>query len=323
MITIRTSEDIEYGARIWEQVWPRRSIFDLWDVRARFASCFNNRPYFIVAEESGEIAGFLALSWIEESRSYGQFPGETWQAKTWLEQNKIPARSGQALEALLGSVPGELHLRYISADGLPEGSFPLAVDEVGYLFYPGRYDYRFDTYMKEFSTKSRKKMSREIDGLQSNGVSFRYDHQNDIEWMFRKNLESFGEFSYFKDPRFLASYEQLVAWLSDNKFLRVTTVLLGGEIAAVDIGTVWNRQYTVLAGGTNPEFPGVAKIINLHHLDWACRQRLTVVDFLCGDFGWKNRFHLTHRPLYEIRRNALSMPSVEALHGNDRVIHEH
>ena len=323
MLKIKISEDIEECARIWEKVWPQCCIFDLWKVRACFASCFGNTPYFIVAEEFGEIAGLLALSWIEESKSYGQFPGETWQSKTWLEQNKIPAQSRQAIQAMLESVPGELHLRYLTSDGLPEGIFPLAVDEVGYLFFPARYDYVFDTYMREFSTKSRKKLSREIASLQSSGVSYRYNHGADIEWMFRKNMESYGEFSYFSNPPFLASYEKLVAWLFDNKFLRITTVLLGGEVAAVDIGTVWKRQYTVLAGGTNPEFPGVAKIINLHHLDWACQQRLNVVDFLCGDFGWKNRFHLTQRPLYEIHRNSVSSPSVEAVHRYGRVSHEH
>ncbi|MDH3330668.1 MAG: GNAT family N-acetyltransferase, partial [Desulfobulbaceae bacterium] len=85
-----------------------------------------------------------------------------------------------------------------------------------------------------------------------------------------------------------------------EKMLRITTLLLGGTVAAVDIGAVWNNSYTVLAGATNPEFPGVAKLINFHHMEWACQQRLGAVDFLCGDFGWKQRFHLASRPLYEM-----------------------
>ncbi len=67
------------------------------------------------------------------------------------------------------------------------------------------------------------------------------------------------------------------------------------------MGAVWNNTYTVLAGGTHRDFRGVAKLINFHHLDWACENRLDSVDFLCGDFGWKRRFHLTARPLYKIR----------------------
>jgi CelD/BcsL family acetyltransferase involved in cellulose biosynthesis len=82
--------------------------------------------------------------------------------------------------------------------------------------------------------------------------------------------------------------------------LRITTVLIGGRLAAVDMGAIWNGTYTVLAGGTDADFPGVAKLINLHHLEWACQQRMTMVDFLCGDFNWKERFHLTPRQLYQI-----------------------
>ena len=114
------------------------------------------------------------------------------------------------------------------------------------------------------------------------------------------NLESYGEMSYFYDPSFLDSFEKLVVWLHQKKMLRTTTLLLGGTVAAVDIGAVWNNTYTVLAGATSPEFQGVAKMMNFHHLEWSCLQRLDMVDFLCGDFGWKQRFHLAARPLYEL-----------------------
>jgi CelD/BcsL family acetyltransferase involved in cellulose biosynthesis len=118
--------------------------------------------------------------------------------------------------------------------------------------------------------------------------------------MFRLNLECFQERSYFSDRRFLKSFENLAAWLRTNNLLRLITVLIGGEIAAVDLGAFWRSTYTVLAGGTHPDFPGVAKLINLHHMQWACQQKLATVDFLCGEFNWKKRFHLTARPLYEV-----------------------
>jgi hypothetical protein len=41
------------------------------------------------------------------------------------------------------------------------------------------------------------------------------------------------------------------------------------------------------------------------------------VDFLCGEFNWKNRFHLTPRPLFQVcnqqalaERPAASAPAV-------------
>jgi len=303
MLKVRSCEDLDECAEIWQKYWPKRCVFDLWEVRTCFASRFSNDPYFLFAEENQKVEGILALSWINESQTYGHFPGETWCDKTWLEQNKIPARSSQALNLMLDSVPGPLHLRYLTTDCMPEGCFPLAIDEIGYLLYPPKYGYLFDNYMQEFSGKSRKNLAREIARLQSGGIAYRYNQLSDVDWLFRKNKEAFGELSYFSDARFLTSYEKLVSWLFDHGLLRITTVLLGGTVAAVDIGAVWESDYTVLAGAADPEFAGVAKIINLHHIEWACRQRLNSVDFLCGDFSWKKRFHLANRPLYEIYRN--------------------
>jgi CelD/BcsL family acetyltransferase involved in cellulose biosynthesis len=155
--------------------------------------------------------------------------------------------------------------------------------------------------MQERSRKFRANYGRETSRLEASGISFRHNHIADAEHLFRMNIDAFGENSYFFDPRFLNSFEHLIQLLLDNGMLRITTVLIGSKIAAVDIGAVRNRHYTVLAGGTSQEFMGVAKLINIHHMEWACAQRLESVDFLCGDFGWKERFHLSRRPLYQIK----------------------
>jgi len=54
----------------------------------------------------------------------------------------------------------------------------------------------------------------------------------------------------------------------------------------------------VLAGATEPEMQGIAKAINLFHIRWGCEARVDQIDFLCGDFGWKERFHLEPRQLF-------------------------
>jgi hypothetical protein len=304
VLRIRACEDIKECERLWNKAWPQECIFDLWPVRQCFVSCFKRKPYFLVAQDGEKIEGLLALSWIEEEQYYGQFPGETWQAKTWLEQNKIPTSSFELMTELLESVPGPVHLRYLAGESLLHKGYPLAVDEVGFLFFPGKYGFSFQEYMQQFSGKSRKKLARELQGLERFGVSYRYDHIADIDLLVQMNLNAFGDFSYFKDRRFLASFEKLVGWLKQNGMLRITTLLLGDSVAAIDMGAVWRGMYTVMAGATNPNFPGVAKMINFHHIDRACRQKYAYVDFLCGDFGWKKRFHLSSRPLFEINRLA-------------------
>lgn len=300
MQSIRVCDDLDECRRIWDGCWPGERLFDLWPVRACFAGHYDHRPHFLVAERGGAVVGALALSWVEDAGYYGQFPGETCHGRTWLEENRIPAREPGVREALCAAIPGPAQVRYLTRSSLPADPANVEVDEIGYLFFPPRYGFSFDTYLGEFSRKSRKRLDRELAGLETLGLSVRHDRRADVEQLLRMSLEAFGDRSYFADQRFLRSFEDLMAWLSDNGMLRVTSILLGGELAAVDVGATLGRTHTVLAGGTRPEFPGVAKLINFHHLRWACATRLERIDFLCGDFGWKERFHLSQRPLFQL-----------------------
>ena len=297
MYDFRVVGDLDECRETWERAMPREIISDLWGFRACFQRGFRRPACFLVAENAQGVAGLLPLSWIEEARCYGYFPGETWQGKTWLEQNRIPAGGQGILGALLDRCPGPYHLRYL----LPlEPVVPSRhlVDEVGYLFKPPDYDYDIENYFQEFSHKSAKRLKREIASLETSGLRYRYDDVSDFDHMVRLNIGRFGARSYFYDRRFRESFYGLMHYLNDNGWLRITAVIVDGEVGAVDMGCVYRRVYTLLAGGTNGEHPGVAKLINLHHMRRGCQERLSVIDFLCGGFSWKELFHLTARPLY-------------------------
>lgn len=300
MVEVSVCDHLKAAEHLWDAHWPRACLFDLWPVRACFQAEFNHPPHFLLAKENGRFRGMLALSWVEEEGCFAHFPGEMWQGKTWLEQNKILADGPEVLQALLDGMPLPARIRYLTEASFEAEDGVAGVDEIGYLFFPSHYGNAFSTYLQSFSGKSRKKIRSELNHLTAPGVSYRHDCLNDLDHLFRMNLESFQGSSYFSDLRFLRSFENLADWLKGNNMLRITTVLIGGKIAAVDMGAVWDGAYTVLAGGTNPDFPGVAKLINFHHIEWACHQQLKEVDFLCGEFNWKKRFHLTARPLYEI-----------------------
>jgi hypothetical protein len=300
MVRIRICGDPEECSRLWQELWPQTCFFDLWEVRKIFSDAFTRTPYFLIAEQQGEPVGMLALSFLAEQQRFVHFPGEIWQNKTWIEQNRIPVREQWMRDDLLGAIPGEAHLRYLTHDSEPLHGWQLILDEENFRFFPRSHGFSFDMYMHEFSNKSRKNLSREQAKLEMSGIAYRYNHFVDVQYLLDLNLAAYGDLSYFADPRFMQAFVRLCEWLSAKKMLRITTLLLGGRVAAVDVGAVWNGQYTVLAGGTDGDFPGVAKMINFHHIAWACAEHLEVVDFLCGDFGWKNRFHLQPCPLYKL-----------------------
>lgn len=299
---IRICEDLELGRSLWNELPGRGDrLFDLWEVRLCFQEGYGRTPLFIYSlDGSGKADGLLALSRLEETGGAAFFPGETWKNRTWLEGNRILARDASVLGRLLAEVPGPANLRYLELSTLPEGAAGAAEDEIRYVFVPSDYNFSFSAYRESFPRQRLKRIGRELDRLEAQGAEFRSGETRDIDLLLEMNLAAFKEYSYFSDPRFLRGFQRLVAWLHDRGALRVTTALIGGKVAAVDVGAVWENAYTVMAGGTNPEFPGVAKLINFRHIDTACRERFASVDFLCGDFGWKERFLLTPRPLYQI-----------------------
>ncbi|MBD3402738.1 GNAT family N-acetyltransferase, partial [candidate division GN15 bacterium] len=297
MAKVFVETDPDRCRELWRQVMPTTCISDMWEMRDCFHRHFQRPLHFVVAVDARGIAGLLPLAWIEEKHCYGFFPGETWEGKTWLEQNRIVARNRSILNRLLQRVPGGYHLRYLLLEDDP-GVAGRIVDEIGYRLHPPQYDFCMDNYFAEFSGKSIKRIKREIAGFEERGVSYRYDRAGDFEVMVGMNLARFGTGSYFHDPRFLRSFRSLAHWLQQQGRLRMTTVLVDNRAAAVDMGCVYSNTYTVLAGGTDAAFPGIAKLINVHHMQRACEERFAVVDFLCGDFSWKSMFHLTPRPLY-------------------------
>ncbi len=300
MDTVNVFQDPDICRQLWERFWPKECIFDLWPLRACFMKHYQRPLFFILAGREHQESRLLALTWIEEEGVFGHFPGETWQGKTWLEQNKIPGTGRQSLQMLLNSLPDKCFIRYIDDGFLPPWKSVVSIDEIGYLFFPKKYNFSFEDYKNEIPRKSRKKIDREINQLHAQKVVFRHNNLSDVKQMFDMNLSAFGERSYFHDPRFFNAFVDLITFLEQKNLLRLTSVTIGGRLAAVDVGAIWKNTYTILAGGTNPDFPGVAKLINFHHIEWACHQRLSVVDFLCGDFNWKSRFRLNPRPLYKI-----------------------
>jgi hypothetical protein len=311
MCDIRIINGLEQCRDIWKHTVPQETVWDLWEFRACFQEHFRRPVCFITAENSHGFTEILPLSWIEESQCYGYFPGETWQGKTWLEQNRIPV-GNRILCDMLDRCPGPYYLRYLLPSLESVSPHQCVVDEVEYLFMPLDYDYDIENYFQQFSKKSAKNIKREIASLQARAC-YRHNDISDFEHLVQLNISNFGDRSYFYDIRFRESFRTLMHYLNEKGWLRITSVIIDGDIAAVDIGCVYRGDYTLLGGGTNRDYPGVAKLINLYHMQRGCQERFNLIDFLCGDFSWKQKFHLTARPLYLLSNCLLETLSLEDL----------
>ncbi|MBU2692734.1 MAG: GNAT family N-acetyltransferase [Candidatus Eisenbacteria bacterium] len=239
---------------------------------------------------------------MEENQSYAYFPGEAWEGRTWLEGNRLP-RMHPFLPEISQASFGACDIRYLVPGGMGFDE-PMEIDDHGYHFVPEKYGYNLDNYLQEFSHKSMKRLAKELANFDERGFSLRVNHLADFDHLIGMNISRYGSSSYFYDVRFSNSFADLLDLLNRNGWLRLTTVIMDNQPVAIDLGCIYNGTYTLLAGGTHQDYPGIAKVINMHHIRTACEERMRDVDFLCGAFSWKTLFHLEPRPLYRFANQA-------------------
>ena len=290
--------DLEDCKRLWDVLVRPVNVSDLWEFRMCFHPHFRRSPCFMVLEDGEGIAGMLPLCRIDEIDGFGSFPGETWRHKTWLERNPVYVRSPEVLPELLMSCPEGTRLRYLDLPGsaLCDG---IEVDEIGYVLYPSRLDFDLDRYHMRFSTKRLKSIRKSIEAFTGQDCSWHINRLEDFDRMVELNVEFFSEGSYLYDHRFRESFRNVTGFLHRRGMLRMVSLEIRGETVAVDVGALFRGGYTIFLGATHQGFPGVAKVMNMHHLRFAFHHGISKVDFLCGDFHWKKLWHLDPEPLYE------------------------
>ena len=300
--------DLGECEQLWRALIPVRNIADLWDFRACFNRHFKNKPYFVILEDKRGIAAMLPLSYVEELDCYVFFPGETWHEKTWLERTPIFLREQRFFSDLILACPEKTHLRYMD-NPIIDDSQDIRIDEIGYVLYPALMEYEFDQYRQRFSGKKFKEIKRVIQSFTAEGSVFHLNRISDYDHIVEMSLCCFGGDSYLRDRRFRESFRDVLNLLQANKQLRMISLEVDGKTAAIDMGALFNGTYTVFLGGTHQDFRGIAKAINMNHIQFAFENRIPKIDFLCGDFHWKKIWHLDPEPLFAYLSPALTVES--------------
>lgn len=289
--------DLEQCRLLWNDLIKAKYISDLWEFRHCFQRHFNAKPCFLVRKDRRGMAGMLPLSYLEDEGIFVFFPGETWKGKTWMERTPIFLRDGENLVDLLRACPEGTHLRYMDPPS-PTRNPELPVDEIGYVLYPGTFGFDMARYAKRFSSKKFKSLKKTVQSFTSEQSSFHINRLEDFDVLVDMSLQKFEEGSYLFDGRFRESFRDVMCFLKRKGWLHMVSLDIGGQTAAIDLGAIFNGTYTVFLGGTHPEFPGIAKAMNMYHVEFACMNKFRKIDFLCGDFHWKKLWHLDPEPLY-------------------------
>ena len=290
--------DLDECQRLWNRFIIPKNISDCWDFRICFHRHFEFEPCFLVLEDPMGISAMLPLSYARDVEMFVFFPGEIWNNRTWIERTPIYIREAQLMEEILASCPERTYLRYMEPW---EGPIPsgLEIDEVGYSLQPPLFDFDPGSFHKRFSNKKIKDIMKVIRSFMENGGQFHLNRLTDFDLLVEMSLGQFGSDSYLYDDRFRDGFRDLVHFLHGSGWLRMVSLEIEGKTVAVDIGALYGGTYTLFLGGTDPEVKGVAKVMNMGHIEFACLERVSKIDFLCGDFHWKKLWHLDPEPLYK------------------------
>ena len=290
--------DLEECKRLWDLLIKPTNVSDLWDFRMCFHRHFRRKPSFMLLEDSSGIVGMLPLCYVEELEAFFFFPGEVWHKKTWIEQTPFYLRDANQLEVLLSYCPARTFLRYMA---IPKTTLfeDIQVDEINYQLHPSTLNFDVSVYRKRFSSKRLKAIMKTVGCFTDKEFCFHINRIEDFNFIAEMSVQQYGYDSYLYDHRFREGFRDIMLFLMERNMLRMVSLEIMGNTAAVDLGALFSGVYTVFLGATNPGFPGVAKVINMHHIEFACDQRVSKLDFLCGDFHWKKLWHLDANPLYQ------------------------
>lgn len=283
--------------QLWKTFISPRCASDLWEFRLCFHKYFQHKPFFIVMEDHKGVAGMVPLSYVRNMDTYFLFPGEMWNNRTWLERTPVYTREDHSIYDLLRACPKNSYLRYLEVSDVPI-SPDFSEDEIGYVIYPGDMDFDIEKYFKRFSNKKLKAINKIIQSYLNSGCKFYHNRLKDFDRLVEMSLQQFRHKSFMYDKKFRNGFKDMLTLLHDRKMLRMVSCVINGELAAVDIGAVFQGTYTVFLGGTDFRFPGIAKLMNMNHIDYAFKEKFYKIDFLCGDFNWKLLWHLDPEILY-------------------------
>jgi len=310
-------DDLKACEELWNTLIPVYAVSDMWEFRMCFHRHFGHEPCFMVLEDSEGISGMLPLSYMNCEEMIGFFPGEIWKERTWLERTPFHVRDRGMLDDLLYPCPDGTYLRYMEVPPEPYSQL-LELDEIGYVLYPSRLDFKLETYSRRFSNKKFKSIMKVIDSIRRPGSKFHINRLEDFETLVNMSIQNFGADSYLHDHRFRKSFRDVIHFLHNRGWLHMVSLEIMDKTVAVDIGALCNGIYTVYLGGTCPDLPGVAKVMNMYHIEHALRNRVLKVDFLCGDFHWKKLWHLDPEPLYKfVAPSLLKESQVDSLRRDD------
>jgi CelD/BcsL family acetyltransferase involved in cellulose biosynthesis len=282
--------DIEEAKKVWEQLSPKKHIYDDWGFRFCFYKYFNYEIYFYVGIENGEPVGLLPLQYNSE-KGYLEFFGGSYMDSNQIyikeKNDKIIPDFYKALDR-----PAKL------IDVIGEDSFTtdLPLEDYNYMLPLNGIQTVEQLIEQRFSKRSKDTLKRKMKMLEHENITILKDQYEDLDLLIDLNIKRFGDDSAFCYPFRRETFHDLLKLPFQFK---IQTFVINEEKQAVSLSIFYKGIYYYLYSGVNLE---KTKNLGNYVIKETIKEAISL-DAICfdaglGDCGWKERWHLDKTPQY-------------------------
>lgn len=297
MIAIREINELNAAKKIWEELSPKKSIFDDWHYRYCFYKYDPCPLHFYVAyeEQNGQEVA-VGLMPLQYNKDWG---GLEFFAEEPCADNKIFCLPGYGhlIPLFYQHLKGAAKFYDIEGDDEFTNKLPIE-DYVYYLNVSKLKDFKEYLYQAFPTAKKRNNFERLFRILErDHQVEVLYNNFSDLELLMDLNVKHFGEESYLRTDEERRPFRDLLSLPLD---WRMITIVVDGEKLACSLAVIYEGTYFYMIIGSDiSKVTDVFKYLTKANLELALKEGVTIFDCALGNCGWKEYWHFDKKPQYE------------------------
>jgi CelD/BcsL family acetyltransferase involved in cellulose biosynthesis len=297
-ITFEIIKDIESAQKVFLEFSPKETLYDTWEFRHCFYKYFNFELRFYVGSVDGERIGVLPLQYNSELQHLEFF------GTYFMETNQVFIKPGfeSYIPDFYAAIDEPCNLEYINN----QGNFFDEVPPQDYKFTLPLNKYKnFEDYFNtEFTSKSRANIKKKLKEIEDqNTITIKKGIREDMETLFVFSIKTFrakDDQSSFEFPFRKEIYRDFLDLPFEYDIL---VFFINGKKQAVSFSFFYKDHYIFLNTGANiPDIPNLGTYTYLKNIENAFKSGKNIFDAGVGPYSWKERFHLTKTPQYQIKK---------------------
>jgi len=296
MIEIRVVTDLKQAASLWQEISPRRVVFDDWNFRYGF---FKLEPYplcfraaYEVSGDQKELVGLMPLV------DYPEY-GHGFIAEEPCEENRVFVKPGYdfVIKELYESLNKKEKTQFYDISGEDAYTKSLTLEDYKYVLPLAGFDSFSDFMSTRLSPKRRHSLEKELQAVTDLKPVVVANDFADLDKLFELNVGSFVGESY------LIKEEERRPWrdlIKEPFNWQLTSLRINSKTVAVSLAVLYNGYWHYLITGVDfKTYPGLGKYLNMINIEKAIAAGANYFDAGLGDCGWKNLWHFDQIPQYE------------------------